>query len=166
VKRHALVVLALLAGLLGLAAPAHAAAGDDYPYRTDQTNHSDRWGFTMRQCVSFAAWRLAQTGHPLSNSTQGWGSAYKWDDVARARHLTVTTRPKVGAVAQWNGGERSPWYAPSGGVGTLTAGPYGHVAWVRWVYSDGSVLVEQYNMSGDRSYSTMRVKAPRYLYLG
>ena len=160
-KRHVLVVLALLAGLLGLASPAHAS-GDDYPYKSDQTNRSDRWGFTMRQCVSFAAWRLAQSGHPISS----WGSALNWDDVARARHLTVTTRPKAGAVAQWNAGERSPWYAPGGGVGTLTAGPYGHVAWVRNVYADGSVLVEQYNMSGDRAYSTMRVKAPRYLYLG
>jgi len=33
------------------------------------------------------------------------------------------------------------------------------------VYSDGSVLVEQYNLYGDESYSTMRVKAPRYLHL-
>jgi surface antigen len=37
---------------------------------------------------------------------------------------------------------------------------------VTHVYSDGSVQIEQYNMSGTRSYSTMRVKAPRYLYDG
>ena len=33
------------------------------------------------------------------------------------------------------------------------------------VYSDGSVQVAQYNGDGSRSYSTMRVKAPRYLRL-
>ena len=164
-KQRALVVLALLVGLLGLAAPAHAA-GDDYPYRSATTNANDRWGFTVRQCVSFAAWRLAQAGHPVANSSNVWGSAAHWDDTARAKGVIVTTRPKVGAVAQWNAGERSAWYAPSGGTGTLTAGPYGHVAWVKWVYSDASVLVEQYNVGGDRAYSTMRVKAPRYLYLG
>ena len=30
---------------------------------------------------------------------------------------------------------------------------------------DGSVQVAQYNGTGDRAYSTMRVRAPRYLYL-
>jgi len=34
---------------------------------------------------------------------------------------------------------------------------------VKAVYADGSALVEQYNLSGDRAYSVMRVKAPRYL---
>jgi hypothetical protein len=37
---------------------------------------------------------------------------------------------------------------------------------VRAVYADGSALIEQYNMFSSRSYSTMRVKAPRYLYYG
>jgi surface antigen len=40
------------------------------------------------------------------------------------------------------------------------------VGWVKQVYADGSALVEQYNMGGDRSYSVMRVKAPRYLLIG
>ena len=35
---------------------------------------------------------------------------------------------------------------------------------VRAVYSDGSALVEQYNLNGQRSYGTTRVRAPRYLY--
>jgi surface antigen len=164
VKRRGLVVLALLLGLLALAVPAQAS-GDDYPYRGDTVNRADRWGFTTRQCVSFAAWRLAQNGHPLSNVGNAWGSAYHWDDTARARGITVSSRPKVGAIAQWNGDERSAYYPASGGTGYLTAGPYGHVAWVRAVYSDGSVLAEQYNVSGNRSYSQMHLRAPRYLYV-
>ena len=158
------MVLALLAGLFSLAMPAQAA-GDDYPYKNDTVNRSDRWGFTTRQCVSFAAWRLQQRSHPISNSGNAWGNASHWDDAARARRVTISTRAKVGAIAQWNANERSAYYAPSGGVGTITAGSYGHVAYVKYVYSDGSALIEQYNMSGNRSYSTMRVKAPRYLYL-
>ena len=48
----------------------------------------------------------------------------------------------------------------------MRAGSYGHVAYVEAVYADGSVRLAQYNMYGNRSYSLMRAKAPRYLYLG
>jgi surface antigen len=156
----------MVAALVGplFALPANAA-GDDYPYRGDTVNRSDRWGFTTRQCVSFAAWRLEQNHHAITNSGNAWGNASHWDDTARARRITVSSRPKVGAVAQWNAGERSAFYPASGGTGAMTAGSYGHVAWVRAVYSDGSALVEQYNMSDNRSYSQMHVRAPRYLYI-
>ena len=162
-RTTAAAVLCTIASVLLPAVPA-SASGDDYPYRTDTTNSSDQWGFTKRQCVSFAAWRLAQHKHPLTNSTQNWGNASHWDDAARARGVTVSTRPKVGSVAQWNAGERSTYYA-DGGIGTFTAGSYGHVAYVTYVYGDNSVRIEQYNVSGNRSYAVMRVKAPRYLYI-
>jgi surface antigen len=144
------------------------AVGDDYPYRSYTSNVADRWGFTVRQCVSFVAWREAQAGHPVSNFTQHWGSAYNWDNTARARGVWISTRPRVGSIAHWNAYERGSWYANGSSVpnGTITAGGYGHVAWVRAVYADGSALIEQYNMFSSRSYSTMRVKAPRYLYYG
>ncbi len=161
--RTLLSVLLLTVGLLAHAAPARAYT-DDYPWRTDTTNSADAFGFTKRQCVSYVAWRLYKSGHRISNGSQRWGSAYQWDDAARNLGKLVTTTPKVGAVAQWNAYEKSPWYS-SGGVGTMQAGRYGHVAWVAYVYSDRSVLVRQYNMSGSRSYSQMRVKAPRYIYV-
>jgi surface antigen len=150
---------------LPLAAPA-AAGGDDYPYRSATTNAADRWGFTQRQCVSFVAWREAQAGHPVSNHTQHWGSALNWDNTARARGVWISSRPRVGAIAHWNAGERSAWWANGSRTanGYVKAGPYGHVGWVRSVNADGSAVVEQYNMAGNRSYSVMRVKAPRYLY--
>ena len=144
-----------------------AAAGDDYPYRTATSSTADRWGFTKRQCVSFAAWRLAQAGRPVSNYTQRWGNAYNWNNKAAALGKPVTTRPRVGAIAQWNAYERSAWYANGSTTanGWVRAGGAGHVGVVKYVYADGSVRVEQYNMWGTRSYSTMRVRAPRYLYL-
>jgi surface antigen len=142
------------------------AAGDDYPYRAYTSNVADRWGFTVRQCVSFVAWREAQAGHPVSNYTQHWGSAHNWDNTARTLGVWISSRPRVGSIAHWNAYERSAWYANGSSVanGTITAGGYGHVAYVKAVYADGSALIEQYNMFNSRSYSTMRVKAPRYLY--
>jgi len=163
------VVLLLLVGLLLPTAPARAYT-DDYPWAGGSRTASDSFGFTQRQCVSYAAWRLYKAGHRINNTTSYngttyyWGSALHWDSTAVALHKVVTRTPKVGAVAQWNAYEKSAYYA-NGGVGTFQAGSYGHVAWVAGVYSDGSVLVRQYNLSGAGTYSQMRVKAPRYLYL-
>lgn len=161
--RAVLTVLVLSLGLLLHTVPARAYT-DDYPWRTATTNSNDAFGFTERQCVSYAAWRLYKAGHRISNSGGHWGNAYHWDDAARALGKRVTPTPKVGAIAQWNAYERSPWYT-SAGVGTFRAGGYGHVAWVAYVYADHSVLVRQYNMNGNRSFSQMRVKAPRYIYV-
>jgi surface antigen len=147
--------------------PPASTGGDDYPYRYASGSPSDPWGFTERQCVSFVAWRLNQAGQPLNNAANSWGSALTWDDAARSLGRPITTSPSYGTVAQWNAGESSPYYAngSSSPNGQFTAGGYGHVAWVVAVYADGSALVQQYNISGNRSYSTMRVKAPRYLHL-
>ena len=164
-KRGLLVVAALLAALLSpFAAPSAHASGNDYPYRTDTTNSADPWGFTKRQCVSFAAWELAQRGRAISNKSNTWGSAYHWDEAARLKGVRLGVTPVVGAIAQWNSNERSAYYPVSGGVGYLQAGAYGHVAVVIKTYADKSAVVEQYNMSGTRAYSTMHIKAPRYLY--
>jgi surface antigen len=166
VKSRLVAAAAVVGALVSpfLTAPAQAA-GNDYPYRTDATQSADPWGFTKRQCVSFAAWELKQRGHPISNRGNAWGSAYHWDETARSKHVTITTRPKVGAIAQWNSNERSKYYPSGGGTGYLQAGANGHVAVVIRVYSDQSVVIEQYNISGNRNYSTMHVKAPRYLYI-
>jgi surface antigen len=166
--RRLFAVVATVLFLSTAFSSAAFAAGDDYPWRTSTTDAADRWGFTQRQCVSFVAWREAQAGRPLSNATQHWGSALSWDEAAARLGVKIASRPVVGAIAQWNANEHSAWYANGSTVpnGTITAGPYGHVAWVKGVYADGSALIEQYNMFGNRSYSTMRVKAPRYLYDG
>jgi surface antigen len=167
--RGPLLVLSVLVALLLPSAPAQAYT-DDYPWKYDTSYNNDSFGFQRRQCVSFAAWRLYKAGHRINNRTVYNGRAYywnngaHWDDTARALRKTVTTRPRAGSIAQWNAYERSPYYA-GGVVGSFRASSQGHVAWVAGVYSDGSVLVRQYNLNGSRTYSQMRVKAPRYLYL-
>jgi surface antigen len=167
--RGPLAVLALVAGLLLPSVPAHAYT-DDYPWRYDTTRANDSFGFVKRQCTSYVAWRLYKAGHRISNrGTSGgrsysWGNGSNWDSTASLLRKTITRTPRVGAVAQWNAYESSRYYS-GGAVGTFKAGAYGHVAWVVAVYSDHSVLVRQYNMTGNRSYSQMRVTAPRYLYV-
>lgn len=141
---------------------------NDYPYRSQTDFYAvDKWGFTQRQCVSFAAFRLAQHGRTINNRDK-WGSAYSWDEAARRLGHAVSSRARVGAIAHWNAHESGAYYGKGSATanGRFTAGGYGHVGWVKQVYSDGSALVEQYNMGGDRSYSVMRVKAPRYLLVG
>lgn len=160
------VVPAAAAPAAGAAAPA-ARVGDDYPWRLDRSLDADAYGFTKRQCVSFVAWRLAQRSTPV-HSAQGWGSALTWDDTAVRLGHRIGVRPVVGAVAHWNAWESSPtWLDSSRRVnGTVVAGSAGHVAYVQRVHSDGSVTVRAYNALGTRAYSTARLWAPRYLYLG
>ena len=143
-SRLLVVVATLMALFVTTSAPAGAA--DDYPWRTDTTQSSDRWGFTKRQCVSFVAWRMAQRGTRLDNRTQGWSHARNWDDAARRLRYAWLREVAAARGANW--------------VAT------GHTANVEAVYADGSVRLAQYNMYGNRSYSLMRAKAPRYLYVG
>jgi surface antigen len=147
---------------------ATVAVADTYPWAGDTSGGMDPWGFTKRQCVSYVAYRLAEAGAPLDNGRDHWGSALDWDDTAQRLGFPVRTEPSVGAVAQWDAGEAGDYWAPGStrAAGTFRAGPYGHVAWVTQVFGDGSVQVAQYNGTGDRDFSTMRVRAPRYLLLG
>ncbi|MCA1823534.1 MAG: CHAP domain-containing protein [Frankia sp.] len=156
----AVVAAALITALAP--APAALATGDDYPWRADQSSALDSWGFTRRQCVSFAAWRAASHQHPIHNN--GWGDAAHWDAAARNAGMTISTRPKPGAIAQWRGSERTTW-VDGGRSRYYQAGAHGHVAWVSGVYANGLVRLESYNATGTRSYTVMTARAPRYIYL-
>lgn len=165
--RSALVLLcAVLAVSTATVSPA--SARDGYPWRHDRSATADRYGFTKRQCVSFVAWRLAQRSHVLDNRRQRWGHARDWDNAARRLRVGIGSRPVVGAVAHWNAGEAGALYRRSSSRpnGRMRAGAYGHVAYVERVHPDGSVTVSHYNARGTRTYSTSRLTAPRYLYVG
>ena len=152
---------------LHLSVTTPASATDDYPWRLSGGTSADAFGFTTRQCVSFVAWRLAQRGTRLDNAHEGWGDARTWDEAARRLGHRVGRAPVVGAVAHWDAHERGPLH--TGGPrlhAVMRAGAYGHVAWVQHVHTDGSATVAHYNGTGTRAFSTSRVKAPRYLYVG
>ncbi|ORX69721.1 CHAP-domain-containing protein [Linderina pennispora] len=113
---------------------------DDYPYK-GQCDSVDPWGYYICQCTSFVAFRVnKRLGVKFHNYYKGpnWGNANTWDEAARKTGVAMNSTPNPGAVAQTN------------------AGVYGHVAWVAKV-SGNSVVVEEYNHSGTRRYSTRTV---------
>ena len=113
-------------------------------------SYGDPWGFALRNCTSFVAWRLRETNgvSDFVNDMNGvhWGNAADWDEAARALGYLVDGVPAVGAVAQTD------------------AGSHGHVAWVTAV-GDGTVTVEEYNMLVAGGYDVRTVPTSDFTYL-
>ena len=154
----ALAVAALvgnLAVVAGLPGRAEATIGvDDYPRLTPGS--VDPWRFIAGYCTSFVAWRLSNDNQlPFTNGMGGgwFGNATNWGDNARMLGYRVDTTPAVGAVAQWTGADMPS----SGGLG--------HVAWVKQVNPDGSVVVEEYNYNQRFTYDQRVTRAPHYIHL-
>jgi surface antigen len=113
-------------------------------------SYADPWGFALRNCTSFVAWRLRETNgaSDFSNHMDGghWGNAQDWDENARALGYLVDDVPAIGAVAQTDDGR------------------VGHVAWVSAV--DGNtVAIEEYNHAGPGIYSTRTVPVSDFRYI-
>jgi len=94
----------------------------------------DPWGMCYRQCVSYVAWKVANSGRFMPN-WGGHGNANLWDDNARAAGIPVNSTPKPGAVAVSNSGR------------------WGHVMYVESVNSNGTINISQYNVGLDGRYS-------------
>jgi surface antigen len=148
--------------------------GKRYPFAQQKNAQAiDRWGSTERQCTGYATWALNAMGIDFgmrdlapNRRTVRFLAARTWAKTARRGGWTVSRTPVVGAVAQWRADEISRWQTKLGRASFTAAGD-GHVGIVSRVYADGTVLIRQYNVGDpDRSYSTMRAKAPRYLYIG
>lgn len=146
--------MALLGGLVIPGPVSATPLVNDYPhYLRAQPRDAlvDPWYFYNRECTSFVAWRLTNDNRlPFSNSWGGvhWGNAYQWAAAARALGFPVNTTPSVGAVAWWNAGSASS--------------RLGHVAWVAQVYSDRSILIEEYNYVSAGNYSQRRLYPGTY----
>lgn len=164
-----IIALTMIIGLLFIGSAPAFASTNDYPY-SGQTNTSvvDPWGFTERQCTSFAAWRSHQDGHDMhSDSSTPWGNASQWDEEAGTLGVAVNSTPAVGSFAQWNAGEKGTWTSGSSTY-WFTADTDGHVAYVAAVYTDGTVLLEDYNgFGGSRTYGTKQLPSsgvPRFIH--
>ena len=113
-------------------------AGDDYPWKNTEHNANNTvTGFAFRNCTDFAWHRimgqLGFTNQSTMNATRlgpgdggDWG--LKWQQVG----WPVSKTPTVGAVI---------WYAR----GANGVGSYGHVAVVKAINPDGTVVEEGYN---------------------
>lgn len=95
----------------------------------------DNWGMYNRECVSYAAFKVAASGRYMPY-WGGRGNANRWDDNARAAGIPVDGDPRPGDVAISN------------------AGYYGHAMYVEHVYDDGRILISQYNGDWTGKYST------------
>jgi surface antigen len=115
-----------------------------------QGTYGDPWGFALRNCTSFVAWRLRETNGMTdftSNLDGGsFGDADNWDDNAKALGYLVDGVPAVGSVAQSDDGHA------------------GHVAWVESV-GDGTVTVEEYNLEIPGGYDVRTVPTADFRYL-
>lgn len=110
---------------------------DSYPnyYRNSaQDSLIDSWGMYNRECVSYTAWKVYESGRYMPY-WGGYGNANQWDDNARAMGISVDSNPRPGdvAVAHW--------------------GYYGHVMYVESVNSDGTINISQYNWDYNGHYS-------------
>lgn len=111
---------------------------------------ADPWGMCMRQCVSYAAFKVDQAYGNMPY-WGGYGNANQWDDNARRAGIPVSSVPKVGSV------------------GVVNSGAYGHVAWIESVNSDGSLTISQFNANWSGEYSRWVVPQSFfdvYIYFG
>jgi surface antigen len=110
----------------------------------------DSWGFVLRNCTSFVAWRLQErnrmAGFANDFGGEHWGNAENWDDVARRLGYRVDHVPAIGAVAQSDDGR------------------VGHVAWVSAI-GPGTVTIEEYNHATPGGYGSRTVPVGDFRYL-
>lgn len=107
---------------------------------------ADPWGMYKRQCVSYTAWKVANSGRFMPY-WGGKGNAKQWDDNARAAGIPVDRSPRVGDVAVSNSGK------------------YGHVMYVEAVNGDGTINVSQYNAGWTGTYSEARVSIGSLVFI-
>jgi hypothetical protein len=112
----------------------------------------DDYGFYVRNCTSFVAWRMNRdrgegsfTNYMSYNSKKGhWGNASNWRNNAEYLGIPVDHSPSVGAIAHWESG---------------------HVAYVESVNGDGTVNISEYNYNNPCAYGEReRERADWYIY--
>lgn len=128
--------------------PGPRQAGDDYPWAGMEGLSPLRYYYG--ECVDFVAWRLNRdAGYTSAPFRWDWsnlasGSADSWTDAWYSHGWPVSSTPIAGAVA-------------------VTG--YQHVAYVKEVYGDGSVLVEEYNYGNYHAYGQRVISAGSATYL-
>ncbi len=108
--------------------------GGDYPFVKGPLDYGvDPWGLYMRQCVSYAAWKVASTGRFVPHFG-GRGNANEWASTTARFGIPNGKEPRAGAVAMQN------------------VGVYGQVMYVEKVSDDNTIVVSDYNLAWDGLY--------------
>lgn len=111
--------------------------GDTYPApwcSAGQDTMVDSWGMYNRECVSYTAWKVHESGRHMPY-WGGIGNANQWDDNARAAGIPVDGSPRAGDVAIKN------------------SQPYGHAMYVESVNGNGTINISQYNSNLNGQFS-------------
>lgn len=104
----------------------------------------DSWGMYNRECVSYAAYKVAASGRNMPGNWPSYyfrygsghgGNARDWIGNADIDGIPYDRNPRVGDVA------------------ILVSGTYGHAAYVEQVLDGGRVYISQYNYDWNGNYS-------------
>ncbi len=114
----------------------------------------DTWGLYNRECVSYVAWKVANTGRYVPHFG-GRGHAYQWPST-----LSGVYSPTLGGVIQQGSTPKA------GAAAIMYGGPYGHVMYVEAVNGDGTITVSDYNLGLDGLYRyyTRSASGLTYIY--
>lgn len=125
--------------------------GDDYPWFSELSNNQggqlSPLNYFYRECVDFVAWRLnrdagtttAPFAYVWSDLTPGGGNGSQWKSAWKSHGWPTSSTPVVGSVAYF--------------------GSENHVAYVKAVNADGTVLLEEYNWQNDHLYGQRTIAA-------
>jgi surface antigen len=123
------------------------AKSDDYDCNSHKVGAyytRDAWGYDLRNCTSYVAWRLAVE---FGANASGMENATKWDNYAGAKGWTVDHTPEVGDIAHFEGDDNNQFAHP------------GHVALVTEVgtgVNAGKVKIAEYNQALDGNFRNDR----------
>ncbi len=129
--------------------PAGSPGGGGYPgvWANAPINaYVDNWGLYSRQCVSYAAWKVAGTGRFVPHFA-GMGNANQWPSTVARHGIPSGSAPRAGSVAM------------------MPIGYYGHVMYVESVNADGSITVSDYNLEWDGLYRQYTRSAAGLTYI-
>lgn len=125
--------------------------GDDYPWFSELSDNQggglSPLNYFYRECVDFVAWRLnrdaGSTGQPFlydwSTLTPTGGNGSQWKYAWNKNGWPTSSSPIAGSVA----------FFPADN----------HVAYVKQVNPDGTVLLEEYNYNSDHLYGQRTIPA-------
>lgn len=120
-----------------------------YPERLDRASQDsvvDPWGMYNRECVSYTAWKVYQSGRRMPY-WGGRGNANEWPSSAEADGIETGSTPKKGAVA------------------IAFIGPYGHAMYVEEVLKNGDIRISEYNYFVDGTYTERITSAAGLTYI-
>lgn len=120
-----------------LGAACDTSHGDTYPSpwcSSPQDSMVDSWGMYNRECVSYTAWKVAESGRRMPY-WGGIGNANQWPGNAQAAGIPTDSNPKAGDVA------------------ISMRGFYGHAMYVEGVNGDGTINISQYNQQLNGTFS-------------